>query len=155
MDTGAARSEDPLRGQGFFNQGPSGPGPDPGPGAGPPLGHNGFMAIETGLHLNKRLAGMAAEIRQVIPAAEVRLFGSWARGDARPESDVDLLITAPDDWLGQRDRFALLGELWGAVAQPDLSVDLVLHSRSEAARRGQEPGSLVYEAIRDGVLLDS
>ena len=119
------------------------------------LGHNGFMAIATGLPLNKRLAGMAAEIRQVIPAAEVRLFGSWARGDARPESDVDLLITAPDDWLGQRDRFALLGELWGAVAQPDLSVDLVLHSRSEAARRGQEPGSLVYEAIRDGVLLDS
>jgi predicted nucleotidyltransferase len=44
---------------------------------------------------------MAAEIRQVIPAAKVRLFGSWARGDARPESDVDLLITAPDDWLGQ------------------------------------------------------
>jgi len=112
------------------------------------------MVIASGLPLNKRLAGMAAEIRQVIPAAEVRLFGSWARGDARPESDVDLLITAPDEWLGQRDRFALLGELWGAVAQPDLSVDLVLHSRSEAARRGQEPGSLVYEAIRDGVLLD-
>ena len=52
-----------------------------------------------------------------------------------------------------RDRFALLGDLWGAVAQPDLSVDLVLHSTSEAARRAQEQGSLVQQAIHEGVLL--
>jgi hypothetical protein len=69
-------------------------------------------------------------------------------------SDVDLLITAPDAWLAQRDRFALLAELWGAVAQPDLSVDLVLHSCTEANRRAQEPGSLVQEAFSHGVLLD-
>ncbi len=30
---------------------------------------------------------MAAQIRQLIPAAEVRLFGSRARGQARPDSD--------------------------------------------------------------------
>ena len=40
------------------------------------------------------------------------------------------------------------------MAQPDLSVDLVLHSTSEAARRAKQPGSLVQEAIRNGVLLD-
>ncbi len=97
---------------------------------------------------------MAAQIHQLIPAAEVRLFGSRARGQARPDSDVDLLITAPDAWLAQRDRFALLAELWGAVAQPDLSVDLVLHSRTEANRRALEPGSLVQEAISHGVVLD-
>ena len=96
---------------------------------------------------------MAAEISRLIPAAEVRLFGSWARGEARPDSDVDLLITAPDAWLAQHDRFVLLADLWGAVAQPDLSVDLVLHSTSEVARRVQEPGSLVHQAIREGVLL--
>jgi hypothetical protein len=33
------------------------------------------------------------------------------------------------------------------VAQPDLSVDLVLHSSSAAARRAKEPGSLVYERM--------
>ena len=97
---------------------------------------------------------MADHIRLLIPAAEVRLFGSRARGQARPDSDIDLLITAPDAWLAQRDRFALLAELWGAVAQPDLSVDLVLHSSSEVARRAKEPGSLVCEALREGVLLD-
>jgi hypothetical protein len=34
-----------------------------------------------------------------IPEAQVRLFGSRARGTSRPDSDVDLLITLPDHWL--------------------------------------------------------
>ena len=117
------------------------------------LHQNGCMAVATTAPIEQRLAGMAAEILQLVPAAEVRLFGSRARGDARPDSDVDLLITAPDAWLATRDRFALLADLWGAVAQPDLSVDLVLHSTSEAARRAQEQGSLVHQAIAEGVLL--
>ena len=115
---------------------------------------NGPMTLAPVTPIEQRLTGMAAAIRQLIPDAEVRLFGSRARGEAGPESDVDLLITAPDAWLASRDRFALLADLWGAVAQPDLSVDLVLHSSSEAARRAQQPGSLVQEALRDGVLLD-
>ena len=115
---------------------------------------NGSMTISAAPPMQQRLASMAAAIHQLIPAAEVRLFGSRAQGKARPDSDVDLLITAPDAWLAQHDRFALLSDLWGAVAQPDLSVDLVLHSRSEVARRATEPGSLVHEALRDGVLLD-
>ena len=80
------------------------------------------------------------------------------RSDPPPDSNgrsvIDLLITDPDVWLAQRDRFSLLGELWGAVAQTDLSVDLVLHSCSEANRRAQEPGSLVQEAFSHGVLFD-
>lgn len=118
------------------------------------LHQNDSMTLAPAAPIEERLSGMAAAIRQLIPAAEVRLFGSRARGEAGPDSDVDLLITAPDGWLASRDRFALLADLWGAVAQPDLSVDLVLHSSSEAARRAQQPGSLVQEAIRDGILLD-
>lgn len=76
--------------------------------------------------IEQRLADIARGIHALIPAAEVRLFGSRARGEAHPGSDVDLLITAPDAWLAQRDRFSLLADLWGAVAQPDLSVDLDL-----------------------------
>lgn len=123
---------------------------------------NGAMTATTASKpIEPRLACMVAGIRRLIPAADVRLYscgeasgGSRARGDGRADSDVDLLITVPDAWLAQRDRFALLADLWGAVAQPDLSVDLVLHSSSEAARRARMPGSLVYEAMREGVLLD-
>lgn len=124
---------------------------------------NGAMTPPTAPKtIEPRLAGMVAGIRQLIPVADVRLYscgeacgyGSRARGDGRADSDVDLLITVPDAWLAQCDRFALLADLWGAVAQTDLSVDLVLHSSSEVARRAKEPGSLVYEAMRDGISLD-
>jgi UDP-glucose 4-epimerase len=36
----------------------------------------------------------------------------------------------------------------------DSSVDLVLHSSSEVARRAQQPGSRVQEALLDGIRLD-
>ncbi len=62
------------------------------------------------------LQQMAAEIQQEIPGAEVRLFGSHARGEAGPESDLDLLITANDGWLAQHSRFETLGRLWRKLA---------------------------------------
>ena len=38
--------------------------------------------------------------------AEVRLFfGSRARYTERPDSDLDLLVTVPDDWLAADSRF--------------------------------------------------
>jgi len=117
------------------------------------LHHNVFITVNCAPPVEQRLTGIARAIHRLIPAAELRLFGSRARGVAHAESDIDLLITAPDTWLAQRDRFSLLADLWGAVAQPDCSVDLVLHSTSEAARRALEPGSLVQEALSVGVLL--
>ncbi len=46
------------------------------------------------------------------------LFGSWARNEARPESDIDLLVIAPE-FDGQKDR-KLISQLWRLrVAIPD------------------------------------
>ena len=38
------------------------------------------------------LRTIASEIQAAIPGAEVRLFGSRARGNERPDSDLDLLL---------------------------------------------------------------
>ena len=44
-------------------------------------------------------------IRSAIPAVQdVLLFGSQARGDALPDSDVDLLIVVPEEL--HRPRYA-------------------------------------------------
>jgi predicted nucleotidyltransferase len=57
------------------------------------------------------LRTIATEIQAAIPGAEVRLFGSRARGDARPDSDLDLLVTVPDAWLASHSRFEETGDL--------------------------------------------
>ena len=66
--------------------------------------------------IEQRLPAMAALIHQAIPGSEVRLFGSRARGQAGPDSDIDLLITAPDSWLEKHHRFEVLNQLWDQLA---------------------------------------
>lgn len=100
------------------------------------------------------LRQMAAEIREEIPEAEVRLFGSHARGDARPDSDIDLLITVTDDWLAQHNRFEVLDRLRWRLSQPRRPVDLLLFSRSQAEQRLQLHSSVVHQAYFHGWRLD-
>jgi predicted nucleotidyltransferase len=102
----------------------------------------------------EQLRAMAAAIRAEIPEAEVRLFGSRARGEARPDSDVDLLITAPDAWLARQDRFALLGRLWRKLAHHLVPVDLLLYSRSQVEERRGWRDHVITRAFREGRLLD-
>ena len=53
-------------------------------------------SISTAIPIDLRITAVAGGIAAVIPEAQVRLFGSRARGTARPDSDVDLLISVPD-----------------------------------------------------------
>ena len=100
------------------------------------------------------LRQMAAEIREEIPEAEVRLFGSWARGDARPDSDLDLLITVSDDWLASHDRWTVLDRLRWRLSQPHRPVDLLLFSQSQVEQRRQLHSSVVHQAYTLGWRLD-
>jgi predicted nucleotidyltransferase len=100
------------------------------------------------------LRAMAAAIRAEIPGAEVRLFGSRARGEARPDSDVDLLITAPDAWLAEHDRWGVLGRLWRRLADHRIPVDLLLYSCSQVEERSGWRDHVIARAFREGRVLD-
>jgi predicted nucleotidyltransferase len=49
-----------------------------------------------------------------IRASRAILFGSWARGEARSDSDIDVVIIAPE-FDGHRDR-KLVNRLWELTA---------------------------------------
>jgi predicted nucleotidyltransferase len=65
-------------------------------------------------------------------AANVRIFGSAARGEAGPESDIDVLVTPGLNWsLLDRIRFKqALEELVGR--EVDVVTDRALHRRIRA-----------------------
>lgn len=80
-----------------------------------------------------------AELCEKYGIAELSVFGSVARGDARPDSDVDLLyVRVPGNDLGM-SYFALREDLEKLFGRP---VDLV-------------PKDGLHRVIRDQVLADA
>ena len=89
--------------------------------------------------------------RAAIPEAQVRLFGSRTRGTARPDSDVDLLITVPNHWRAGRAR--VLGALWREYSSHRLPLDLLLYSESEVSQRQQYRSAVTTQAYQERILL--
>jgi predicted nucleotidyltransferase len=88
-----------------------------------------------------------------IPEAQVRLFESRARGTARSDSDLDLLITVSDHWLAGRVRVRVLGALWREYSSHRLPLDLLLYSESEVSRRQPYRSAVTSQAYQEGILL--
>jgi len=95
---------------------------------------------------------MAREIQAVIPGTEVCLFGSWARGTAHPNSEIDLLITVTDDWLAGHDPSLVLDRLRWRLSGPAQRVDLLLNSRSQVARTINLQSHVISQAYGEGRL---
>jgi predicted nucleotidyltransferase len=88
-------------------------------------------------------------ILQVAQPSRVVLFGSYARGDASPDSDLDLMVILP----GKPDKYAESLRLRRAVGAVGTGVDVLVFSEDEAHRRGQVPGTLIYWANREGKVM--
>jgi len=79
----------------------------------------------------------------------IMLFGSHARGDARPNSDVDLLVV-----LSQvaNKRLAAV-EIRRALADLLVCKDIVVTTPEEITRRGDLIGTVLRPALREGKVL--
>jgi predicted nucleotidyltransferase len=78
------------------------------------------------------------------------LFGSHARGDAGPDSDLDVLVVLPTDALVMRD---IVSEMRLAIGTLPVDYDLVVSSRAEFAWRRDYVGAIEYPAAYEGVPL--
>jgi predicted nucleotidyltransferase len=105
-----------------------------------------------------RLKGGGVQVRQEVLDELVRrifaevgprrvvLFGSAARGEMRPDSDIDLLIVMPDGTHRRRTAQYLYGRL-GSDRPP---VDLVVATESDILDHGDVPGYVYRDALREG-----
>ncbi len=78
------------------------------------------------------------------------LFGSRARGTARPDSDLDFLVVEPkvQDRFGEIFRLRKAVEaVFGDIVQP---VDLVVTDEDQFRRCEDTPNTLAFEAATAG-----
>jgi len=95
---------------------------------------------------------VAVVARELDPEAIV-LFGSRAIGDARADSDVDLLIVTREAFGPATDRRAVMVRLWTALAGIRVAKDLLVYSREEVAQWRQSRNHVIANALREGRLL--
>jgi predicted nucleotidyltransferase len=81
----------------------------------------------------------------------VILFGSTARGEARPDSDIDLLVIVDDDTPPEKLTFCAGYE--ARQSYSDGSADVIPCRTATFQAKSRIAGTIPYEAARDGVIV--
>lgn len=91
-------------------------------------------------------------VREVSPETII-LFGSRARGDARSDSDIDLLVVEKEPFSPQRSRRKEAARLYMALMDTEISKDILLYSLEEFDRWKNSLSHVVGRAHREGRVL--
>ncbi|MGH2708538.1 MAG: nucleotidyltransferase domain-containing protein, partial [Actinomycetota bacterium] len=78
---------------------------------------------------------------------QIILFGSVARGDDGPESDIDILVVLPT--VDRATRHELMGDLRAAITAV-VPIDVLVTDPREIERRRDVIGSMLYWPLREG-----
>jgi predicted nucleotidyltransferase len=88
-------------------------------------------------------------VRRIVETAQpekIILFGSRARGDARPNSDFDILVIKESSEPGYRRD----APLYVALADLPVEVEVLVYTPEEVAEWAQVPQAFVTTATREG-----
>ncbi|MBN1583286.1 MAG: nucleotidyltransferase domain-containing protein [Anaerolineae bacterium] len=92
---------------------------------------------------------VATQIGIAAKAERVVLFGSYAKGNADQDSDIDLLIVAES----QLPRFKRSRMLYKLFRPYPFAMDLVVYTPQEIAKGEQSPVSFISRVLREGEVL--
>lgn len=77
------------------------------------------------------------------------LFGSRGRGEAHPDSDIDLLVVSDDAW----SRAQRAADLYGVLSDILIPMDVLAYRPEEIEERRNVPQALVTTTMREGRVL--
>lgn len=92
-------------------------------------------------------------VRQIVAGTDplaIYLFGSRARGDAREDSDYDLMIVVPEGFPVSRRNSATAYSL---VEGRRIPIDVTIVGEAKFRDRAGKVGTLSFEVAQDGAAL--
>jgi len=98
---------------------------------------------------SRQIKAMVKRIVEQFDPEKIILFGSHARGNASPDSDVDLLVVMPVQGSKREKRIAI------GLSLSDFGVplDIVLSTPQELEERRRIPGTVERPAMLEGRIL--
>jgi len=99
-----------------------------------------------------------AELDRIVEAlvetgivSKIILFGSHARGDATPDSDIDLCVLTSEEDRHPIDLMQFFRrKLWGVKKMP---LDLLAYNQDHFYNSAERSSSFEHEVVKDGVLI--
>ena len=91
-------------------------------------------------------------VRRIVDVAhpeKVILFGSQARGDARPNSDFDVLVIKESD----EPRYRRSAPLYAALADLPVEVEVMVYTPEEVEEWRAVPQAFITTAVREGTTI--
>ncbi len=89
---------------------------------------------------------VVARIVETVHPRRIILFGSAARGQMGPHSDLDLLVVMPDG----AHRRQTAQRLYRALAGLGVAKDIVVVTESDVRQFSDEPSLVICPALREG-----
>jgi len=97
---------------------------------------------------NSVIRSLARQIAEQFKPQKIILFGSYARGKPRPESDVDMLVimnTPLKEWQQSLEIRRSLEVMFG--------LDLIVHTPKKLAKRLKMGDSFLHDVLKEGKVL--
>jgi predicted nucleotidyltransferase len=107
------------------------------------------LAQEPGQISARNLKKIIHRIVDLVQPESVILFGSTARGEVRPESDLDLLIIKESD----EPRYKRSVPIYHALRDIIISMDILVYTPSEVKEWQNVRQAFITTAIREGKVL--
>ena len=98
---------------------------------------------------NEIISTMTERIVRDFHPIQIILFGSHARGDAHPQSDVDLLVVFSE--LTDKRKTAV--DIRRTLADLPMAKDILVTTPEELARQRDQVGTILRAAQREGEIL--
>ena len=92
-------------------------------------------------------------IVQTANPVSVYLFGSYARGDFRPDSDLDLLVVVEGTFGETRSRLSEINRIRAKLKRFRIPKDVLLYSTDELNKWRNSTGHVIGRCVREGKLL--
>jgi uncharacterized protein len=96
---------------------------------------------------------MADRIVREVDPEKIVLFGSWARGEANEQSDVDFLIVEREPFGPNRSRREEAVRIWECLYEFRVPKDILVYSVDEIDQWKNSSYHVVGRALKEGKVL--
>lgn len=110
--------------------------------------NNKINLRDQSLHIARELA---ERLKIIVPSFKMRLYGSYARGEATVDSDIDIYIEVPQQYFSQKLKTIVSDFAWEIGFTNDKIIQTTLYSEEEVWNTPRRTSPFIQAIMREGV----